>query len=216
MSDRHAPAGSTPVREAPLFGRAAPPVAAPDPIAGAARAGTLLGMAAAVTWIALGLESTVRGGEMHYRDALWLLPWILTSATFAAVYRVQRERMSPSGRRAAYGLAGAMVLLLVGNLGLALGVDGLAFLGFPVGATLWLLLMIPFGVATVRAGVLPRRVGIAIALLEPGSMLTGLLLSPIAGLYDRGNYSGGIEKGLVVLVVALALSALHRRRSERT
>jgi hypothetical protein len=55
--------------------------------------------------------------------------------------------------------------------------------------------------------VVPRHVGVALSLLEPGSLLTGLALSPIAGLADRGAYSAGIEKALVLWLVARALLA---------
>jgi len=71
--------------------------------------------------------------------------------------------------------------------------------------------MIPFGIATARGGAVPRRIGVALALLEPGSILTGIALSPLAGLHDRGNYSGGLEKGLVLLMVAFALDAVGSR-----
>lgn len=219
MPARPSPA-EHPVDDVPLFTRTARPAGEspgpatlPDDARRAARIGARVGIAAGVAWLALGLESTIRGGEMHYRDPLWMVPWVLTMATLAALYRAQRHALPPRGRVAARLLGGTMVLVLAGNVGLSLGLDGLAVLGFPIGATLWLAAMIPFGVATVRAGVVPRRVGIALALLEPGSILCGILLSPIAGLHDRGSYSGGIEKGAVLLLVALALAALEHRRN---
>ena len=45
--------------------------------------------------------------------------------------------------------------------------------------------------------------------------VTGVALSPIAGLHDRGNCSGGLEKGLVVLLIALALRSVAVYRDER-
>ena len=62
--------------------------------------------------------------------------------------------------------------------------------------------MLFFGLSTMRAGVLPKYVGIALILLEPGSMLTAMALSPIAPIADRGAYSGATEKGAVVALVA--------------
>jgi hypothetical protein len=106
-----------------------------------------------------------------------------------------------------FGILGvAMVLVLAGNAGIVFHIASLEALGFPGGAVLWVLVMVPAGVVTYRAGVLPRRVGVLIVLLEPLSMATGLALSPIAGLYDSGNYSGAVEKGLVLLVIARALA----------
>jgi hypothetical protein len=164
---------------------------------------------AAGTWLALGVESILRPGQHNYRDALWLVPWVLTAAALHQLHLAQR---SPGARleRWSYGaVLAAMTACAAGNLGLLLDIDGLTSLGFPVGALLWTLALVPFGVATARAGVVPRHVGVALALLEPGSVLTGLALSPIAGLSDRGGYSSGIEKALVVWLVARAL-AEHR------
>jgi len=175
-----------------------------------ARRGALSGLAATAAWVALGAESVVRGGEMHYRDALWTIPWTLTMITFAHLHVLQRRHNRWTAAAGGAVLV-TMAMLLVGFSGLVLGVDRLAVLGFPLGALLWLVAMVPFGVATARAGVVPVRVGVALALLEPGSILTGLALSPIAGLHERGNFSGGLEKGLVVLVLATALGAAAGR-----
>ncbi|RNM12619.1 hypothetical protein EFL26_18575 [Nocardioides pocheonensis] len=182
--------------------------------AGVRRAGAA-GVVAAAAWIALGMDSTVRGGEMHYRDALVMVPWVLTMVTLAGVHLAQRDRLRRWGH-VAFGVLGlAMVLGLLGDLGTVLDIAPLATLGFPLGALLWLVAMVPAGVATYRAGVLPRRVGVLMALLEPLSIATGVALSPIAGLHDRGNYSGGLEKGLVVLMIALALRSVAAYRDER-
>ncbi len=168
--------------------------------------GAGLGLAAAVAWMLLGLESTVRGGERHYRDVLWNVPFVLTIATFAIVYQVQRHAFSRLQRLAAFALAVSMVAVLVGNVGVITDNDALKTLGFPVGPTVWIAAMVAFGVATVRAGVLPRRTGWAIILLEPLSIVAGVVLSPIAGLYDRGNFSGAVEKGIALWLIAAALA----------
>src|SRR4051812_46382074 len=60
----------------------------------------------------------------------------------------------------------------------------------------------PRGVATDRP-----RLGRSFR-LEPGSILTGLALSPIAPLHDRGAYSAGIEKGLALALIAWELRSL--------
>jgi hypothetical protein len=164
---------------------------------------------AAVSWCLLGVESIVRPGQHNYRDALWLVPWLLTAA---ALHRLHVAQRRPGARLEhwSYGVVlAAMAACAAGNLGLLFDIEALMALGFPLGALLWTLALVPFGVATVRAGVVPRHVGVALALLEPGSLLTGLLLSPIAGLADRGAYSAGIEKGLVLWLVARALVELR-------
>lgn len=173
-----------------------------------ARRAATAGLLGGAAWIALGVESTIRGGSHTYRDAVWSVPWVLTMVCLVGVYVAQRAQLRRWGR-VAFGVLGmAMLLVLAGNAGIVFHIAALRALGFPGGALLWLLVMVPAGVATYRAGVLPRRVGVLLALLEPLSIATGLALSPIAGLYDSGNYSGGIEKGLVVLLVARALGAV--------
>lgn len=167
-----------------------------------------IGFAAAAAWVALGLESTVVGGEHHYRDGLVCIPWVLTMVTFAGLYVAQRDRLARWGRVAFGVMELTMVLIILGQAGVIFDLPLLRGLGFPLGALLWLAALVPAGIATYRAGVVPRHVGVLVTLLEALSIGNGVVLAPIAGLYDRGNYSGGIAKGLVVLSVALALSRL--------
>src|SRR5438445_12212919 len=79
-----------------------------------------------------------------------------------------------------YGLIGASVLALLGNLGVMLNNSLLSTMGFPGGAIVFALGLIAFGIATWRARVLPRYVALALMLWEPGSIATGLLLAPIS------------------------------------
>jgi hypothetical protein len=178
----------------------------------AARRGAVVGLAATVTWLALGAESMLRGGEMHYRDPLQLVPWALTAATFAYLHRAQRRAGGRLERIGFVATMTAMALAAAGQVGVIADIGWLKALGFPLGALLWLVMLVPFGIGTVRAGVVRRRVGVAIALLEPLSIATGIALAPIAGLHDRGAYSGALEKGLVLLVVARGLAEVARAR----
>ncbi len=178
-----------------------------------ARRGALSGLAATAAWIALGAESAVRGGEMHYRDLLLVIPWTLTMATLWYLHVLQRDPCRRLERWSFRAVVSSMILVLVGGAGLLLDIDALKMLGFPLGALLWLTTMALFGTATARAGVVGRYVGVALALLEPGALLGGLLLSPILPVYDRGNYWGGLEKGLVILVLARALWRLAHNQS---
>jgi hypothetical protein len=170
-----------------------------------------LATAAAIAWALLGAESVIRPGQHNERDVVWVVPWLLTAAAFAGLHERQR-RADRRGERWSFRLVlGAMAAVLLGQVGVVLDIAVLKVLGFPLGALLWLVAMIPFGVATVRARVVPRRVGIALALLEPGSILTGLALAPVAGLAERGGYSGALGKGLVLALLAAGL--LEERRA---
>ena len=189
-----------------------PPEGALSRIGDAARRGALAGLASAVGFLVIGAESALRGGEMHYRDALQLVPWVLAAVTLAFLHATQRHVRNRVELVGFWSTMGAMSVAASGQIGLISGVERLAPLAFPVGALLWLAAMAVYGVGTYRAGVVPKRVGVAIALLEPGSILTGIALSPLVGLHDRGNYSGALEKGVVMLLIAAALGSLGSAR----
>ena len=199
---------------ASLQDRPVPTTATPELIdREVARRGAWYGAIAATAWMAIGIESIVRPHVAYYRDALWAIPWAFMYLTFLQLHRLQRSRTGPRGDRIFKLLTVGMVLTALGGVGVFLEIDALAFLGFPLGALLWLVLMLFFGLSTMRAGVLPKYVGIALILLEPGSMLTAMALSPIAPIADRGAYSGATEKGAVVALVACELARLARRRA---
>ena len=169
-------------------------------------------LASGCSWLLIGLESTVVGGEQHYRDWLMFVPWTLTMITWVGLYSLQRSRLGWFGKAAFALLETAMAIAWVGQAGVVLGIDTLAGLAFPLGAGLFGLGLLGAGVATYRAGLVPRRYGVLLALLEVLSVLNGVLLSPLAGLHDRGSYSGGIAKGVVLLLVMRAAT----RAAERT
>ncbi len=173
------------------------------------RPGLLAAYIAAAGFLVLSVETLVVGGVHEYRDFFWNLPGACTLVAFAAVHAAQRDR---SGRfeRIAYGIVQfGLVAGLIGTNARALDVEALAWLGFPVGALLWMAGLILFGVATVRAGVLPSSAGTALVLLEPASILTGLAFAPLVGLSDHGAYSGALPKAVALFLVARALRSLR-------
>jgi hypothetical protein len=176
-----------------------------------ARRGALLGGLAAVGWIAIGVDSIVGADVAHYRDAVWTIPWVLTYLMFLHLHLVQRSRIGPRGDKVFKILTVGMALTWAGSLGIVFDVAALKFLGFPLGALIWVVVLVFFGLSTMRAGVLPKYTGVVLILLEPCSMLTGLLLQPIAPIADRGAYSGCTEKGAFVAIIAFELYRYARR-----
>ncbi|WP_104524964.1 hypothetical protein [Blastococcus atacamensis] len=167
--------------------------------------GYRLGVAAAAGFTVLSAESVIRPGPQNYRDVLWLVPGLLTMGTFACVHRAHA---GGAGRweRVSYGVAQvALVLTMTATAAWGLGFDGLAFLGFPLGALAWMAGLISWGSALIRAGVLPASAGWSLILLEPGSIAAGVALSPIAGLADHGGYSGALAKAVALAAVSVAL-----------
>jgi hypothetical protein len=173
-----------------------------------AAAGFRAAVFAAVCWVALGLDSIVRPEPQDYRDVLWLVPFLATMSAFRHLHGVQAAAARRSERYSFYTVMVASALALTGMAGIIFRIETLAALGFPGGAIVWTVGLIWFGIATWRAGVFPAYVGISLILLEPGSILTGIALWPIAGLSDHGAYSAGIEKGAVMAVLALGFRAV--------
>ncbi|GIH29403.1 hypothetical protein Aph01nite_77130 [Acrocarpospora phusangensis] len=185
--------------------------AAPGP----GTAGFFVGTAvvSALCWFALGAESVLNPGAADFRDALVLVPWLLLGATMVGVHLAQRHR---SGLTGPAGLAGALsgtLLATAGNTGLILGSDTLLVLAFPVGPLLFSAGMLALGIATYRAGVLPRHAGVLIASSQPLMVGLGLALSPWVPLHPHGGYSGGLWHGVTMTAVALALVGAARRPS---
>jgi hypothetical protein len=166
---------------------------------------------AALCWIALGLDSILRPAQINARDTWWMLPFLLTTGAFWLVHSVQASRTDWLERAAFYTLMIASALVFAGSIGIQAEQPALAALGFPGGAVIWAAGLMVFGVATLRAAVFPRFVGIALLLLEPGSILTGLALAPISPLHDRGSYSAGVEKGLALALVSYGFVILQER-----
>jgi hypothetical protein len=134
---------------------------------------------------------------------------VLTIAAFWLAHSVQRLDGRTSERVGLYAVLAASVLAFIGNIGVQLEQPTLAVLGFRWGAVVWAVGLVVFGIATWRMGAFPRYVGISLVLLEPGSILTGVALSPISPLHDPGAYSAGIEKGAVLALVACGVRAVR-------
>ena len=168
-----------------------------------AAAGFRAAVFAAICWIALGVDSILRPEPANYRDTLWIVPFLATISAFWHAHSVQAAGRRRSERYAFYAVMFASALVLVGMAVIIGQSETLAALAFPGGALIWTVGLIWFGIATWRSGVFPVYVGVSLILLEPGSIFTGIALSPIAGLSDHGAYSAGLEKGAVMLLVAL-------------
>ena len=160
--------------------------------------------AGAAAWIALASDSIIRPESYRYRDALLLVPWVLLAATLLSVHQLQRDCAGALERWGIRALLGGMAIVAVGNLHIVLANADSNF-AFPLGALIFIGGLLTFGIGTVRAGVFPRSVGVAIAVSQLLTMVTGVALSPLVPLYDYGNYSGALAHGIVMLFVAANL-----------
>ena len=167
------------------------------------------GVCAFAFWCVMGVESVLRPFQDNRRDTFWVLPFVLTVATFRYVHTVQRRRSRVETVGYVIVLI-ASALVLLGNIGLQLNIKALESLGFPGGAIVWLVGLVCFGIGTLIAGALPKYAAWALILLEPSSILAALALSPIAPLLPRGAYSGNVGKGVAMGIIALGLRSVVR------
>jgi hypothetical protein len=170
-----------------------------------AATGSVFAFVSAIAWILLGVDSIIRPYQVNARDTYWMIPASLMAITFIYVHLVHESRQPKLEVIGFWAVMFATALVFAGSIGLQLNIQSLAFLGFPGGAIVWIVGMFVFGLGLLKADVLPKYVGWAIILFEPGSMLAGMALSPIAPLLDRGAYSAGVEKGLAIAIVAWGL-----------
>jgi hypothetical protein len=172
-----------------------------------AHIGAWSGWLSAIVWIGLGADSIARPMQDTRRDVFWWIPFALLVLLIIGVHSAQRARQLRSERYSFLAVMLAAGLVFLGNLGIVFDLRALSKLGFPGGAIIWTAGLIAYGAVTWRARVLPWYAALGLILWEPGSIVTGLLLSPIAPLLDRGAYSAGLEKGLATALIAFGLQA---------
>jgi hypothetical protein len=189
-------------------------VSSSEKVTAIARQGATIGLIGAAVWFAFGLESILRPQQWNARDTIWFVPFAFTALTFIYLHRVQQHLRSAIERYAFYALMLGSALVALGNVGLTFNQSPLSKLGFPAGAMLWMAGMLFYGIAVLREKTLPKYVGWALILFEPGSILTGVALSPIAPLHERGGYSAGVEKGLAVFFMAWGMRAYFRKHEK--
>lgn len=181
--------------------------AAPSPERQLAWTTATIATVGALAWIALATDSLLRPEPRDYRDALFLVPWALYAATLAGVHRLQRHGSRSLEHWAFRVVTATAVLVAVGSVGHVVGAEALEVLSFPIGALVWTLGMIAFGVGTARTALFPRRVGWAIALSQPLTIaISTVAFSILAEEPDGwGSYPGVIGHAAVMLVLIAAL-----------
>lgn len=165
---------------------------------------------AGVAWVALSLLSILTPEPARFLDILFVVPYALSLGGVLGLHAVHLDHASRLERIGAWSSVIGMAVTLVGQVGIITDTDLLTRLVLPAGVVIWLLGLVLFGIAMVRARVLPAWVGIAIALSQPLAVLAGLVLSPISPLSSTGDYSGAIGHGLVWLALGSALRRLRR------
>ena len=165
-----------------------------------AATGFLLGGA---VWLVLGLSNVfgylqaIPGRE---DVALLVLALLLTAAGLAGLHALQKESHGLVGRAGFYVALASLAARALGAVTFLLGSSALDWVSLP--GTLGMLLgFVLYGLATLRAGVLPRWYGLALALSVPASL-------PLA-VYGTALF------GLILVILGLALRSRRGAAAEQ-
>jgi len=177
----------------------------PAPQDGWLRAGAVAALVAAAGFLLVSVDSLLRGGAETVRDAVLIPAWLGAMVALAAVHRTG----GPAGRLRRVGIW--LVLVGMAGAGIALvahvaGVDGVEAAG-PAFGLLWLVGMVLFAVGAGRDGALGRRLAVAVAVTEPGTIALGAALSAWRPIEDFGSYTGAAVNGVVFALLARELAA---------
>jgi len=162
-----------------------------------------------IAWMGLGIESIVRQEPHNYRDVLIYVPWVLLLLTVTGIHQMQRRSDRKLERAGYHGVVGSMALAYVAGV---LMLTDAAGNYFPVAMPLWIITIALFGVATARAGVFPRWVGVGLVVSQPLAIAAGVAMSPWIELQERGSFSGAVAHGTVFLAIAAGVHGVVRDR----
>jgi hypothetical protein len=166
-------------------------------------------------WAVAGLVSLARDEPTHALDA-WML--VTIGMTYLALSGLASTRWPslPQYARTGFGLLLTMAPpMVVGHLAALFDWDSLKWLGFPVGVLGWIVGSALFGIGLAQQnGLSPRWAGYAIAVAQPGAIVTGIALSPIRELSDYGSYTGAVAHAVVWFAIAWTVrgNVSHRPR----
>jgi hypothetical protein len=164
-------------------------------------------IATGIGWISAGLISLALREPHRFLDVLLVAPIALQLGAAVNLHALQRDHSGRLGQMGYRALLFGTPVVLLGQVGIIAGSDLLMKTALPVGMLVWVPGLLLFGVATARARLLPRWIGVGIALSQGLAVLVGLALSPISPLANTGTYTGALAHGVVWLSFALALRA---------
>lgn len=158
-------------------------------------------MLGGVTWIVLGLSNVfgylqaIPGRE---DVVLFVFALLFTAAGLTALHALQGERYGLLGRVGFYVTMATLAARLLGAVVFLAGSSTLGWISLP--GTLGMMVgFVLYGLATLRAGVLPRWYGLALIFCMPvslplatyGTALFGLILAVLGyGLWSREDTPG--------------------------
>jgi hypothetical protein len=175
------------------------------------RWGALGAVLAGVAFVLLSLVSLALSGPSPYFDVGFVIAWLLTVPGVVGLHAVQSESYGLLGRVGSVSLIAGVMSNTLGLVPLVLGNESFLWLSFPVGALLLLVGFLTLGIATLRAGVLPRWSGVALIVALPLVVVAGTIL----GAPTDEDYPGVVVMGLVWLSLGYALWGRLGVTSER-
>jgi hypothetical protein len=165
----------------------------------------VLAIVTSVAWATISALSLALSEPKRFLDVLMFVPFTLTLVGIAGLHVLQRSQAARLERIGFQICAIAGFAGLVGQAAVVADFDALKWIGFPVGILALLVGLALFGIGTVQSKVLPRGVGIALALSQPLAFAAGVAFIPISPVSDYGDYSGAIAHAVVWFVIAREL-----------
>jgi len=176
------------------------------------RWGALGAVLAGVAFVVLSFLPLVLSGPYPYFDAGFGVAWLFAIPGVLGLHGAQKERYGLLGRVGSVALVAGVIANTVGLVPLAVENESLLWLSFPVGALLLLLGFLALGIATLRAGVLPRWRGVALIVALPLVAIAGAIF----GAPSDEDYPGIVVIGVIWLALGYALWTRIGATSERT
>ena len=166
---------------------------------GTARWGAIGLVLGSVIWVVLGLSSVVgylQAIPGREDVVLFVVAMLLTTAGLVGLHTLQKDSYGRLGRTGFYVALAAIAAHVLGAVLYLAGNSAFQWLSSPVGAFGMLIGFVLYGIATLRARVLPRWYGLTLAVSMPVSLGLGHLLAA---------YWSSLSFGLFFLVLGYAL-----------
>jgi hypothetical protein len=142
-------------------------------------------MVGGAVWLLLGLSNVfgfLRAIPGREDVVLLILALMLTAAGLVGLHALQRESYGLLGRAGLYIAVASLLARALGAGVYLAGSSALAWISYPWGTVGMLVGLVVYGVATLRARVLPRWYGLALIVSMPVSLPLAAYGSAVFGL----------------------------------
>ena len=175
------------------------------------RRGAIAFLLAGLLFTAASVISFVIGRPWSFLDAQMTIALVFVLGGVVSLYAIQRPTFGLLGRASSVVTGVGLIVAIIGTAAVVVAPEfgWLAFVGLPL---TWIGCL-ALGIATVRAHVLPRWTGVALAIGFPAAAVAGFTFAQVLGtpLTDSGAFRGAIVPGIIWLAIAYVLRTQEPR-----